>query len=192
MQDPEFANFTIPEMIRSYNEMIMTAIDLGMTGKKTRTSFHDRTDGLARCEALHSSIKAFRSGMKAEETRPEGTSPGLVRMQNNLGPERTEALRAQTVEQQQQALADAGTGKEPAMGKKKEVKKARGRAAGFGGDQHITVLAEKNPKREGTSAHEAFSHYRSGMRVDTFCEKAGDGAMAHLRWDAQKGYIKVG
>lgn len=53
----------------------------------------------------------------------------------------------------------------------------------------ITVLAKENPKREGTSAHDIFANYKSGMSVEAFY-KAGGNATA-LAYDAKKGFISL-
>jgi hypothetical protein len=70
----------------------------------------------------------------------------------------------------------------------------RGRAPAYAGSMKITIEAEGNPKRKDTRGHEVFAMYKSGMLVSTFVEKVGDQgeAMANLRWDVAKGYIKVG
>lgn len=79
------------------------------------------------------------------------------------------------------------------VAKKEKTERAekapRGRKSSYAEDAKITILAEKNPKREGTNAHARFAMYRSGMLVKTFLEKGGTGA--DLAWDAKHGFIKV-
>ena len=55
---------------------------------------------------------------------------------------------------------------------------------------------ESNPKREGSKAHAAFSHYEDGMTVGEYCdamEKDGIGkeATPNLVYDAKKGFITI-
>lgn len=54
----------------------------------------------------------------------------------------------------------------------------------------ITLFAETNPKREGTSAHTKFALYRTGMTQAEFL-KAG-GTSADIRWDVKHGFIHIG
>ena len=53
----------------------------------------------------------------------------------------------------------------------------------------IAVLAEKNPKREGTKAYSAFSLYRDGMTCAEFI--AAGGSKADLSWDRSHGFISI-
>lgn len=62
----------------------------------------------------------------------------------------------------------------------------------------ITVLAEGNPKREGSKAHAVFSHYESGQTIAEFCEalEATDAEMVkeatpNLVYDAKHGFIEI-
>jgi hypothetical protein len=60
----------------------------------------------------------------------------------------------------------------------------------------ITVLAESNPRRPNTKAHQRFALYENGMIVGIFREKAMAAGLAkdgwgHLSHDVQKGYIRV-
>ena len=185
----EFGEMTIPEMIRTYNQMVLKAQEMGLQNYHERKAFHDRSDGIKHLEAFASSLKAFVSGQKAEG------GPGLARMQQNLGPEKTEEIRSTVVAEQQKALAEVAGPKQESEVSKKQIKIAskRGRAPAFGPDQHIELVTHENPKREGTAGHKAYSYYRTGMRVDTFIEKVGDAAEAysHLRWDVAKGFIKI-
>lgn len=65
----------------------------------------------------------------------------------------------------------------------------RGRKGRFEGEMTITVLADKNPKREGTKAHQRFALYRSGMKVSEFI--AAGGGVNDLAWDSEHGFIRA-
>ena len=64
-----------------------------------------------------------------------------------------------------------------------------GRKPNVSKDAMITVLAPKNPKREGTNAFDRFALYRSGMKVSTFLEKGG--SRIDLAYDTAKEYIRI-
>jgi FKBP-type peptidyl-prolyl cis-trans isomerase len=46
-----------------------------------------------------------------------------------------------------------------------------------------------NPKREGTKAHERFSHYEDGITVGAFIEAGG--TLSTLRWDQAHDFIAI-
>lgn len=70
-----------------------------------------------------------------------------------------------------------------------EAPRTPGRAATHLGSATITVVAESNPKREGTKAHAMFALYTTGMTVAEFL-RAG-GRRVDLRWDEAHGFISV-
>jgi hypothetical protein len=164
---------------------------------------------------LSSEKAADREGVEealpAQEEQP--ISAGRVRL---LDSGHAEELREQVLADQQAALEKvsapvkepktkeaklAKTVREP---KRAAAKAKKEKANGTGGshtrldlEATITKLVEGNPKREGSAAHAAFALYRTGMRVATFVQKLVElgqesAAATHLRYDAGKGYIKVG
>ena len=58
-------------------------------------------------------------------------------------------------------------------------------------DATITVLTDKNPKREGSKAHAVFALYASGMTVQDFMNAAGPAATSNIVYDAAHGFIAV-
>lgn len=56
-------------------------------------------------------------------------------------------------------------------------------------DAVIKILADKNPKREGTTSHDRFALYRDGMTVKE-AKDAGVKA-ADISYDSAKGFISV-
>jgi len=74
----------------------------------------------------------------------------------------------------------------------KKAAKAKPEPSGnskFSPDAKITVLAEKNPKREGGEAHKRFELYRNGMTVAKALE-AGVLRM-DLSWDTRHSFISI-
>jgi hypothetical protein len=58
------------DFVKKYNQLVEEARAIGMVDVRPMTThFRDRTTGARRCEALESSIRAFRSGLRAEERR---------------------------------------------------------------------------------------------------------------------------
>lgn len=53
----------------------------------------------------------------------------------------------------------------------------------------IRILAETNPKRPGTSAHERFAKYRDGMTVAQFI--AAGGTRGDISWDTERSFIRL-
>jgi len=82
-----------------------------------------------------------------------------------------------------------------AAGKKAKAKKTNGSAeakpskrAEFAA-KTIKVLAEKNPKREGSASFKRFALYKSGMTVGAFVEKGG--TLGDVHYDTAHKYISV-
>lgn len=81
---------------------------------------------------------------------------------------------------------------------KKKAKKGKGGIAGkraptYKPDQKLTLLVKKNPKKEGTGAHERFENYFS-KKVKTVGDALKAGVkMADLVWDSHpdRQYIKI-
>jgi hypothetical protein len=53
----------------------------------------------------------------------------------------------------------------------------------------IHVLAEKNPRREGTRAHKQFALYKNGQTPAEFLAAGGTGG--DLRWDLKRKHIEI-
>ena len=76
--------------------------------------------------------------------------------------------------------------KEP---KVKGEKQLRSISGAIGKRSIITLLVDKNPKREGTKGAQAFSHYVAGQTVEAFV--AAGGSLADVRWDAAHKFISL-
>jgi hypothetical protein len=78
MTNPDFSTLTGPALVEAYNEMILTATDLGMPAEVWRTvkRFSGLDAGRTRCEKLHRAISQVREQDAAapNEDRPR-TSP---------------------------------------------------------------------------------------------------------------------
>ncbi len=53
----------------------------------------------------------------------------------------------------------------------------------------ITVLAEENPKRQGTLAYERFALYETGMTVGEYVDAGG--RAGDIGYDVAAGYIEL-
>ena len=58
------------------------------------------------------------------------------------------------------------------------------------GDEVVTVLTEKNPKRAGSKSAERYEHYETGITVDEFVRRGG--TVADVLHDQGKNFIKLG
>lgn len=56
------------------------------------------------------------------------------------------------------------------------------------GDTVINLLIEGNPKI-GKVSRQAFACYSNGMTVDQFAKAVGKGALGHVAWDFNNGFI---
>lgn len=53
----------------------------------------------------------------------------------------------------------------------------------------VHLKSDKNPKRDGSSAHKRFALYRDGMTVGEFLEAGG--TMGDINFDSAKGFITL-
>ena len=71
----------------------------------------------------------------------------------------------------------------------KEVKTEVKEKAPASDKRTITVLAEKNPKREGSASYDRFQLYYKNKTVEKFL--AAGGTSADLRYDQKNGYVSI-
>lgn len=94
----------------------------------------------------------------------------------------------------QEVKGKKGAGKKAAGGENGATepgeKKDRARSSkNFNGELKISLLSDKNPKREGSKAHGRFALYKDGQTVAEFV-KAG-GTFGDLAWDSSRGFIAI-
>lgn len=65
----------------------------------------------------------------------------------------------------------------------------KGNAVRRSDPRRIVYVAEANPKKPGTAAHQKFSLYRVGMTVSEFV--AAGGTMGDVNWDVERGFIRL-
>lgn len=53
----------------------------------------------------------------------------------------------------------------------------------------VKLLVKENPKRGASRIR--YNHYRDGMTVGEYVEKAGSKGMADIRWDLEHGFIAL-
>lgn len=85
--------------------------------------------------------------------------------------------------------------KEAAKEEKVPLAKMRG-PRGVPEQAKITVLSDKNPKRDGSKAFSVFELYATGMTVGAFCDAVDKtdnkgAATPNLVYDAAHGFIKI-
>lgn len=171
-----FSGMSIGELTQTYNEMVMTAIDLNLPQFKEVKKFRDKPTGVKRCELLHSEIQ--------EKRKPGGGGgPGLERLRKNA---KSDDLAKQVVAEQEAARKAV---RAPSSARKETKKATSSARSKVPDDGKIHILVDKNPKR-GT-AGQRFAMYKTGMAVSAYREKVGKKAARDLSWDIKKGYIKI-
>ena len=107
----------------------------------------------------------------------------------------------------QASTAAAGNGKQAKAPKAPKAPKAEGEGGGrrsnlaaqYPNDAKITMVAQANPKREGSKAHARFELYKGVKTVGEYLAKTttfeGEemkGTYTDLAYNVGRGYIKVG
>lgn len=102
----------------------------------------------------------------------------------------SQAAKPPAKKHEAEAGAKAPTDPNAKPGEDKKPAAPRVRAsARFPDAAKITLISEKNPKREGSKAHPRFALYKTGQTVGEFI-KAG-GTFGDLDWDSSHGFISV-
>lgn len=83
--EQDFNAMSTPELIVAYNNMVLSEVGQALGNRREVTRFQDRPTGVARCEALASSIRAWVEGQRAEERRTE--APPRARRQRVTTPD---------------------------------------------------------------------------------------------------------
>jgi type IV secretory pathway VirB10-like protein len=110
--------------------------------------------------------------------------------------EAAEAVTEETSEVEEETDMTTAKKKKAAPAKKAPVPKRAGSTRGRATprDAKITVLAKKNPYRDGCRMHNLFNQYKTGMTFEDALDKAegGKGGVPRqfLLWDRRMGYIK--
>lgn len=93
-------------------------------------------------------------------------------------------------QQGQESTSEEQSGGEIQQGTEGEASSQKKSRAAIHNDQSlITLLVEKNPKREGTMAWGRFELYENGMKVINFLSAGG--RRDDLRYDTSHGYIRI-
>jgi hypothetical protein len=145
---------SLEQLAEKYNEMVLTATDLGIPKFKVVKGFRDKSTAMKRCAELNAAIQSSKKPAPTAKTKTSKAAPAKT-------------------------------------AKAKPAAKERKRAGSIPDSAKIFILVEENPKR--AKAKERFALYKEGMLVGTYKEKVGDAALALacIRWDAKKGFIKV-
>ncbi len=67
-----FEAMTLDELVKTFNEMVITAVDLDLLGFKVIKKFRDRNTGLQRCKTLHEAIQKKNGGGSTKRIRAGG------------------------------------------------------------------------------------------------------------------------
>ena len=79
---------------------------------------------------------------------------------------------------------------QPSNGEQVAEKAPRDRTSkNFNKDATITLLVDKNPKREGSKTHVRFENYRSSATVGDFITLGG--TYGDLSWDSARGFVSI-
>jgi hypothetical protein len=182
--ESQLADVSSALLVRLHNALLEEG-DRPVTKFENRTIARNRF--FARLEAKSRALPTIEAlATTAERTEPTPEEAKEQPQQQNPG-DRTTAPEEDDMAAKKKAKAKTAKRtkvRAEASGTKPDKKRAHPEA-----DKVIKVLAEKNPKREGTAAFDRFALYRSGMKVTTFLEKGG--TAADLSYDAKKKYIKL-
>jgi hypothetical protein len=206
-EDPQFGSkklseMTGPEMLELQHEMVTTAKDLGMDGSDCvpRKVWRNKADGVRTILAFHKRIAAHRAGNGA--AAPEPISPGLKRLRASKN---AEGIRKAVVADNDAALKTAKKERQLVWGDdakkeitrrgdaaRKDVAKA-GRAPSNDIESKTIKMLHNGPNPKRANAAKRFTYYKDGMSVADYIKKVGDRvlAVADVRWDTKKGWIKL-
>lgn len=138
-------SLTGPALVELYNEMVGTAIDLGLNQHTTTKRFGDRGAGVIRCERLHKDIR-----QKLDETKQPGDDELARANQTTAAVVATET--AATAANQDQASAGSNTEGADDMARKAKGKKGGARAKSTNGTSIREMTEEYNSIVKGLSA----------------------------------------
>lgn len=196
------ADATLAEMATLYN--------LASPAKPVR-KFSSRSEGERRTAAalaaagMEAVREADGSVCVRKALSPTG-SPGLSRLRRNAGEAGAEALRQQVVADQQRAAVAATAGRSAGSAEKPRDRapprrrddhsapRAAGRQPSYPDTARIVVLADGNPKKRDCARRFDLYRAKGGQTVAGYVAAVGDRrlALADIRWDAAKGWIRVG
>ncbi len=176
INNPDFEHHSRSKLLEMQNEMVLTAVDLGMAGTDVvpRRAFRNREDALTTCHRLHDAIIAHRSSRGLDG----GPSSGYHGLSNGEKKEKS-VKKSSAVKEKEKEKKEAATGR-------------RGRP-GLALDAVITKLVSENPKREGSTQFEYWKLYRNGMTVAKFIEAMPSEKDARIRLalDVKRNLISV-
>jgi hypothetical protein len=147
--DPDFRSLTdLSELIDCYNEMTLTATDLGLRTIPVK-SFPSVQTGVQACERLHAQIKSTREGKKE----------GSKKMAKSTKSKARTAVKGKTAAKKANETGGRTRTKLPP-------------------DAKIVWIGKENPAREGSGRHARIELVRRGhgQTVKTFLAKGGRGA----------------
>jgi hypothetical protein len=134
-------------------------------------------------------VKSYLPGESEMDHSPEGKRAVYYALLGKaLTPEQAAVSRENTQEN------DMATKKKASMKKAKAPKapKANGEKRTYtriNAESKITLLVDKNPKRQGSESYKRFEKYSNGLTVAEFLKKGGKSA--DISYDVAHGYISL-
>lgn len=149
------------------------------------------------CPVFINAGQLYRLGRLVHAQRLFADRPDLVDPVGQLHKERLQAMwahlqtKAVPSDTAARARGSEEEGQDMAAKKKDDKAKANGdgKTRARNADKVISVLAEANPKREGTKSYDRFKLYRDGMTVADFIKKGG--SPADVAYDVAHKHIKL-
>lgn len=177
-----------PLMVKLYNELIRRSNEKNdLHGSEARTTVKKFENLSIGSNRLFTEITAAASLVSPEdfgvaiEAGAAASEPAFEE-----DPQRDPAP-AEPPAEENVTTADNAPAEETPMAKAKSKPKRKSK---IDPDGKISILVDKNPKREGSASAKRFALYKNGMKVSTFLEKGG--TPADLTHDVKHKFIKIG
>lgn len=179
-------------LVVTYNAMAAEAREAGGEQYKDVSRFSDRKAAVRRILSLQTYLENVgKEGKQVEVTETTGIVPDELR-QDTLAKQQAAMDAVRTTHQPEEESEMAATKKAARKTAPAKKTKTEGVAQrGYAEDAKIKILVKENPRRG--EAAKRFELYKEGMTVAEYTKKIGSRAEAlvHLRWDVNKGHIKI-
>lgn len=199
--DKPVTEYSISQLLALYNDISRH------NGTPVRNStFRNKETAIKAVNGVLTQANTSVSSDEAEPVLPEGkvllVTPGLARLRSSpLADQLRESVLAD-----QEAAAEVATNLHDATEVAHDSRAAapdttvanpevakRGRTPSLTGNEVITLLVDKNPKRAGSASSARFDKYRDQMTVDQYGAAVRDRpkAIRDVQWDVKAGFIKL-
>ena len=159
MHTQDYNDLTGPELVSTYNNLVVQSKDAGLSGYRLVVRFADKISAVKRCEALASSLRAREDGLKMLDNDP----PMIGGEPNDNPPVEQEHTEADLIEEVREAPAvplkkvrktkvAKGTKAKVAKGTKAKVTETNGRGPRIG--TKTEIVASLLTRESGCTAAE--------------------------------------